>query len=55
MRHLVTPYGTFSLIQYDTQKEFERAIGAHVNDIFGERQVRATRTPKGRSPALLNS
>lgn len=39
MSHLVTPYGTFNLIQYDTEQEFERAIVAHVNDIFGERRI----------------
>lgn len=39
MSHLVTPYGTFNLIQYDTEQEFERAIVAHVSDIFGERRI----------------
>jgi hypothetical protein len=39
MSHLVTPFGTFNLIQYDTEQEFERAIVAHVNDIFGERRI----------------
>jgi hypothetical protein len=39
MSHLVTPYGTFNLIQYDTEQEFERAIVAHVKDIFGERRI----------------
>jgi hypothetical protein len=39
MSQLVTPYGTFNLIQYDTEQEFERAIVAHVNDIFGERRI----------------
>jgi hypothetical protein len=36
MSQLVTPYGTFNLIQYDTEQEFERAIVAHLKDIFGE-------------------
>jgi len=36
---LVTPYGTFNLIQYETEQEFERAIVAHLNDIFGERRI----------------
>jgi hypothetical protein len=39
MSQLVTPYGTFNLIQYETEQEFERAIVAHVNDIFGERRI----------------
>lgn len=39
MSQLVTPYGTFNLIQYDTEQEFERAIVTHVNDIFGERRI----------------
>src|ERR1022692_4647799 len=39
MSHLVTPYGTFNLIQYDTEQEFERAIVAHVNDIFWKRRI----------------
>jgi len=26
MSHPVTPFGTFNLIQYDTEQEFERAI-----------------------------
>ncbi len=28
MSQLVTPYGTFSLIQCNTEQEFERAISA---------------------------
>jgi hypothetical protein len=39
MSQLVTPYGTFNLIQYETEQEFERAVVAHVNDIFGERRI----------------
>lgn len=39
MSQLVTPYSTFSRIQYETEHEFERAIVAHVNDIFGERRI----------------
>jgi hypothetical protein len=39
MSQLVTPYGTFNLIQYENEQEFERAIVAHVNDIFGERRI----------------
>jgi hypothetical protein len=39
MNQLVTPYGTFNLIQYETEQEFERAIVRHVNDIFGERRI----------------
>jgi len=39
MSQLVTPYGTFNLIQYDAEQEFERAIVAHVHDIFGERRI----------------
>lgn len=39
MSHLVTPYGSFNLIQYDTEQEFERAIVAHVKDIFGEQRI----------------
>jgi hypothetical protein len=39
MSQLVTPYGTFNLIQFDTEQDFERAIVAHVNDIFGERRI----------------
>jgi hypothetical protein len=39
MSQLVTPYGTFGLIQYETEQEFERAIVAHVDHIFGERRI----------------
>ena len=39
MSQLVTPYGTFNLIQYENEQEFERAIVAHANDIFGERRI----------------
>lgn len=39
MSQLVTPYDTFNLIQYETEQEFERAIVAHVKDIFGERRI----------------
>src|SRR5215467_5445259 len=39
MSQLVTPYGTFNLIQYETELEFERAVVAHVTDIFGERRI----------------
>lgn len=39
MSQLVTPYGTFNLIQYETEQEFERAIVKHVDDIFVERRI----------------
>ena len=39
MSQLVTPYGTFKLIQYETEHDFERAIVSHVRDIFGERRI----------------
>jgi len=39
MSQLITPYGTFNLIQYETEQAFERAVVAHVNDIFGERRI----------------
>lgn len=39
MSVLVTPYGTFHLIQYETEQEFERAVVAHVRDIFGDRRI----------------
>jgi hypothetical protein len=39
MSQLVTPYGTFKLIQYETEHDFERAVVSHVRDIFGERRI----------------
>ena len=39
MSQLVTPYGTFNLIHYETEQEFERAVVGHLNDIFGERRI----------------
>lgn len=39
MSQLVTPYGTFNLIQYETEQEFERAIVAHSKDLFGDRRI----------------
>jgi hypothetical protein len=39
MSQLVTPYGTFKLIQYETEHDFERALVLHVRDIFGERRI----------------
>lgn len=38
MNQLTTPYGTFKLIRFETEHEFERAIVAHVHEIFGERR-----------------
>src|SRR5215471_4769271 len=39
MSQLVTPYGTFNLVKYKKDQEFERAVVKHVNDIFGERRI----------------
>src|SRR3984893_1407692 len=39
MSQLVTPLGTFKLIQFETERDFERAVVAHVGDIFGDRRI----------------
>lgn len=40
-RHTLRHFQSFNLIQYETEQEFERAVVAHVNDIFGERRKRS--------------
>ena len=37
---LVTPDGTFKLLQDQTECDFERAVVSHVRDIFGERRIK---------------
>ena len=39
MSQLVTPYGIFNSVQYETEQEFERAVVANVKEIFGERRI----------------
>jgi hypothetical protein len=39
MSQLITPYGKFTLLQFDTEQEFERAIVSHIPDIFGQRRI----------------
>jgi hypothetical protein len=39
MSQLVTPYGTFNLVKYKKEQDFERAVVTHVTDIFGERRI----------------
>lgn len=52
MNQLTTPYGTFKLIQFETEHEFERAIVAHVHEIFGERRIYQKNAVKPRPSGL---
>jgi len=39
MSQLATPYGSFKLLQFENENNFERAVVAHVNQIFGDRCI----------------
>jgi hypothetical protein len=39
MTHLITPDGTYRLLRFDTEKEFERALVSKVSEIFGPRRI----------------
>ncbi len=39
MSQLATPYGSFKLLQFETENDFERAVVSHINQIFGERRI----------------
>lgn len=39
MSKLVTPNGTFRLLRFDSEKEFERAVVSQAAEIFGERRI----------------
>lgn len=39
MSKLVTPFGSFRLLRFENEKDFERAVVAQVGEIFGDRRV----------------
>ena len=39
MTKLVTPWGTYTLYQFESEDEFERAVVAHTEEMFGPRRV----------------